>query len=63
MPKPRAEKGQPTSMIIPKPIHTLLKREAARRDLTVSQVLRRIILDWFEAVSRNKAASAPEGDQ
>ena len=52
MPKPRSDKGQPTSMIIPKPILTLLKREAARQDLTVSQLLRRIIQMWFDAFTK-----------
>lgn len=42
---------QPTSMLIPVPTHQLLKAEATRQDLTVSQLLRRIIQQWFDALT------------
>jgi hypothetical protein len=54
------ERGQPTSIIIPKPIHRLLKGEAARQDLTVSQLLRRIIQAWFDFQTKNQGDLDPE---
>lgn len=44
----KPSKDQPTSMLIPRPVHAALKKEAVKQDLTVSQLLRRIIQRWFE---------------
>jgi hypothetical protein len=63
MAKPPPERGQPTSMIIPKPIHLLLKKEAVKQDLTVSQLLRRIIQAWFEFNTKTKGNLDPENSK
>jgi hypothetical protein len=52
---------QPTSMMIPRPIHKKLKEEAAKQDLNVSQLLRRIIQMWFDFQQKNKGDLDPEG--
>lgn len=38
-------------MLIPDATHERLKAEAARQDLSVSQLLRRIIQAWFDAIT------------
>ena len=58
--KEREPSTQPTSMVIPKPAHALLKKEAAKQDLTVSQLLRRIINQWFIYNSTNKGNLDPD---
>lgn len=49
--KKREADLQPTSMLIPIATHERLKAEATRQDLTVSQLLRRIIQAWFDAIT------------
>lgn len=58
--KPARPGGQPTSMHIPLETHALLKKEATRQDLTVSQLLRRIIQAWFDFQKKNKGDLDPE---
>lgn len=58
-PKPK-ERLQPTSMVIPMTIHRALKAEATKQDLTVSQLLRRIIQAWFDFQSKNRGDLDPE---
>lgn len=53
-------KDQPTSMMIPRPIHAALKKEAVKQDLTVSQLLRRIIQGWFDFQSKNLGNLDPD---
>ena len=49
---PRNTAGeQPTSVILPKDVKTRLRKEAQKRDLTLSQLLRRIVLDFFKTES------------
>jgi hypothetical protein len=60
MPKVAKERLQPTSMLIPMTIHRLLKTEATKQDLTVSQLLRRIIQAWFDFQTKNKGDLDPE---
>lgn len=61
MPKP--PKDQPTSMLIPRATHVLLKKEATKQDLTVSQLLRRIIQAWFDFQQKNKGDLDPEPEK
>ncbi len=53
-------RDQPTSMLIPRPVHALLKQESKKQDLTVSQLLRRIIQAWFDFQQKNKGDLDPE---
>lgn len=43
------------TIIVPKEMHLALKLEAARRETTVSHILRSLIEDWL-AVQNEKAA-------
>lgn len=61
MSKPPKEREQPTSMMIPRATHLLLKKEASKQDLTVSQLLRRIINAWFVFQTGNKGNLDPDG--
>lgn len=45
---------QPTSFIIPKDVHARLKVEAKKQDLSISQLVRRILQGWFDFNSKNK---------
>lgn len=60
MPKPPNQKDQPTSVIIPRPIHAKLKAEAAKNDETVSRLIRRILHMWFDFQQKNKGDLDPE---
>lgn len=54
MPNPPKKKDQPTSVIIPHPIHAKLKAEAAKNDETVSRLIRRILHMWFDFQQKNR---------
>lgn len=58
--KPTKERLQPTSMLVPMTIHRLLKQEATKQDLTVSQLLRRIIQAWFDFQTKSKGDLDPD---
>lgn len=45
------------TIIVPKKMHLALKLEAARRETTVSHILRSLIEDWLAA--QEKAADQP----
>lgn len=57
---PKEPREQPTSMMIPRATHLLLKKEATKQDLTVSQLLRRIINAWFAFNTKNKGNLDPD---
>ena len=43
------------TIIVPKGMHLALKLEAARRETTVSHILRSLIEDWLAAQEKNPA--------
>lgn len=54
------EKDQPTSILLPMKQRTLLRNEAKKQDLTVSQLIRRIIQAWFDFNSKNRGNLDPD---
>jgi len=47
------------TVIVPKEMHLALKLEAARRETTVSRILRSLIEDWLAANQGKSAGQSP----
>jgi hypothetical protein len=47
------------TILVPKEMHLALKLEAARRETTVSRILRSLIEDWLAANQEKPAGQSP----
>jgi hypothetical protein len=47
------------TVIVPKEMHLALKLEAARRETTVSHILRSLIRDWLAANDEDSSSQSP----